>query len=298
MGRVYQLGVQVGPDIWLTEIIGQGGYYTGNMPALAAGYYDVQFFVNSLLRGSGNINWNGTGEIVGSSLTAAAVRAEMDANSTKLAAAATTTGLSSSTNSILTAVGSPLQASSYQAPPSAASIAATTAGLLFVDGPTNPLKVNVDHTVSISGSQTIENYITIPAPVAIASQEPSTISVLRGDTLRVSLPLLGDITTRTKLVMTAKVNVNDADTQAVFQVIEGIGLTCLNGCTVANANLANLTVNDASTGATSLVLGAELTAELAVRDLIWDVQVILSTGIVSPIRGPLVVIADVTRSVT
>jgi hypothetical protein len=184
-------------------------------------------------------------------------------------------------------------------PPSAASIAATTAAVLFVDGTANLLKVNPDHSVNSSGGNaTIANYITVPAAVAVASQDPAVITCLRGDTLRISLPLMGDLSSRSKLVMTVKANVNDPDSQAVLQVVEGTGLMRLNGGIPLEATSANLAVANASTGATSLLIDANITAELAVRDLIWDAQAILSTGIISPIRGTLAVVADVTQSVT
>jgi hypothetical protein len=232
--------------------------------------------------------------------TAVQIRNELDANSTKLAAVATASNVTAAANAILSAMGSPLQASSYVTPPSAASIAAATAGVLFVDGAANSLKVNPDHTVnaSSSGGGLIANYITIPAPVAIASQNPSVITCIRGDTLRISLPVMGDLTSRTKLTLTVKADINDADSQAVLQIIEGTGLTRLNGAIPMDSGSASLTVVNVTTGVVNLVMGANVTAQLAVCDLVWDAQAILSTGITSPIRGTLTVIADVTQSVT
>ena len=231
--------------------------------------------------------------------TVVQIRQEIDANSMVLASVATASGVIAASNSVKALMGSPLQASSYVAAPSADSVAAATAALLFVDGSTNRLKVNPDHTVNTSGeSGSIANYITIPAAVAVASQDPAVITCVRGDTLRIALPVMGDLTSRTRLVMTAKSNINDFDSQAVFQVVEGAGLTCLNGSIPADASLASLTVTNASTGAVNLFMSAKVTAELAVRDLVWDAQASLSTGIVSPLRGTLVIVADVTQAVT
>lgn len=231
--------------------------------------------------------------------TVVQIRQEMDANSTRLAAAATSAGVTSASNMILSALGSPLQASTYTAPPSAASIAAATASVMFVDGSTNPLKVNPDHTVSsLASGGTIANYITVPAAVAAASQDPSVITCLRGDTLRISLPLMGNLTGRTKLVLTAKANLSDSDAQAVLQVVEETGLTRLNGIAALDAGLANLSVVNALTGAVNLEVNAKITATLAVRDLVWDAQANLSTGVISPIHGLLTVVADVTQSVS
>ena len=333
IARLFSAGSQVGTDISLTEIVGQGGYYTGNMPAVAAAYYDVLFLINGVIRGSNSINWSGTTEIVGSSLTALAIRtemdtnstklsnldatissrlsssayaapptviqirAEMDANSVKLAGAATSAAVSAVGTTILQAVGTPFQAGSYVVPPSASSIADTIATVLFVDGGTNQLKVHPDHSVDTSNT-TVANYVTVPAAIAVASQEPSVIVCIRGDTLRVALPLMGSLTGRSKLVLTVKVSTSDTDLQAVLQVVEGIGLTRVNGSGSVNPASASLDVIDATTGAVTLVVNADITAALAIRDLEWDTQVNFPTGIVSPLRGSMTIVADVTQSVT
>jgi|GEM_PF-6842563 len=212
-------------------------------------------------------------------------RQEMDTNSTRLA-------------NLDTTITSRLAASSYVIPPSTNAIAAATAAVMFVDGSTNALKVNADHSALTSGSvSTIANYITVPAAIAAASQSPSVITCLRGDTLRVALPALGDISTRSKLIFTAKSQNSDADDQAIVQVVEGIGLTRLNGAAVA-LTTATLSVTDAATGATNLEIDANMTAQFAVMDLVWDAQVFLTTGISSPIGGTFSVVADVTRAVT
>ena len=455
-GRLYQAAVQVGADFPLLEVAGQGGFYTGNMPAVGAGSYDVLFFANGVLRGSGNLAWSGTAELdfstvngsggatavqirqeldtnsvklanldatVSSRLaaagytaptippTAASIRAELDTNSTRLAnldatvssrlaasgyvAAPTvvqvrqeldtnsvklanldatvssrlsaagytaptipptvaliraeldtnstrlanldatissrlaasgyvpaptvvqvrqeldtnsvrlqgvvnSSDLSAATSVVLAAVGSPLQSSDYVPACSADAIASATATVLFVDGTTNRLKVNPDHSVNSSGAVggAITNYITIPAAVAIASQSPAVITSIRGDTLRIELPLMGDLRGRTRCIMTAKRNLTDTDAQAVLQVIEGTGLTCLNGAAATSTDLAQLVITDEITGAATLVIEAPATAKLNVGDLVWDVQAMRATGIVTPISGMLTVIADVTQTIT
>jgi hypothetical protein len=231
--------------------------------------------------------------------TAQEIREEMDANSTKLASAATGSALSTAENSILAAIGSPLQSNEYTSPSTATAIAAATASVLFVDGATNQLKVNPDHSVIFDGdSITVANYITVPGAVAVASQDPTVITCLRGDTLRSSLPSMGNLTSRSKLVMTAKVHVSDPDELAVFQVVEGVGLVRLNGSPSTTSAMASLTVADPNTGRVNLEIDASVTAEFAVIDLVWDVQAYLSTGIATPINGTMTVIADVTQAVT
>ena len=206
---------------------------------------------------------------------------------------------------MLAAIGTPAQASVLAADyaaviaaiPSAATIASSVAGVLFVDGPSNRLKVNSDHSINTTVNATNVIYVTVPAAVAVASQNAAMITCVRGDTLRVTLPALGTITGRTKLVMTAKANVTDLDSQAVFQIVEGTGLVTLNGV-AQSALTASLTVVDATAGTVNLVISEGATALLAVRDLIWDVQVILPSGVVTPAMGTFSVVYDVTQSPT
>lgn len=190
---------------------------------------------------------------------------------------------------------------SYVSPPTASQIADT----LFEDGSTNKLKVNSDHTanatvigdvaIDISGIPPIS--IVVPAAIAVASQDPAVVTCLRGDTLRVSLPLMGNITDRTKLIMTAKSDLNDADDQAILQVVETTGLVRLNRAAAIVAEAASLTVQDATTGAVDLQIDATATVALAIQDLVWDVQVFSSSSISSPISGTMSVVADVTRAI-
>ena len=140
--------------------------------------------------------------------------------------------------------------------------------------------------------------ITIPPAVAIASQEPSVITIIRGDTLRVRLPVVGNVVSRTKLILTAKADINDSDDEAVFQVMEGVGLLRWNGANTNQTSYATLIVQDATIGNIDLELEPSLTSTLAIRDLVWDLQVTLSDGITSPISGTVTVVADVTRAVT
>ena len=75
------------------------------------------------------------------------IRSEMDTNSAKLAY-------------LDTNISSRMAASSYVAAPSSAAVAAAVAGVLFVDGSTNQLKVNPDHTASVSSGNSSLDSIT------------------------------------------------------------------------------------------------------------------------------------------
>lgn len=52
-----------GTPVACPEYAGQGGLYQGNMPALAAGEYYVQFFSAGVVQSAGNIDWDGTNQI-------------------------------------------------------------------------------------------------------------------------------------------------------------------------------------------------------------------------------------------
>ena len=173
---------------------------------------------------------------------------------------------------------------------------------LFVS-PDHQLTINsdgsVNTTIDLSGIPPIENniYITVPAAVAVASQDPAVISCLRGDTLRVTLPAAGDLSARIKLVFTAKTSIHQSDEDALLQITENSGLVQINGSTDVIAADASLVVRDAMIGEVDIVVSANMTALMTIQDLVWDLQVHTSASIFSPLNGTLSVVADVTRSV-
>jgi hypothetical protein len=146
------------------------------------------------------------------------------------------------------------------------------------------------------GTTVINNYITIPAAVAQASIVAAQITIVRGDTLQVALPLMGDISARTKLTFTAKTSASDADTAAIIQVVEDVGLTRLNGSGTVTAGNASLVVDGESVGHVLLTISGVDTAQLAISDLVWDCQFITATQVSTPISGGLGVVPDVTRA--
>jgi hypothetical protein len=66
-GIVYLDGVLTGNTIALTEVVGSGGLYVGNMPALSANVYEILFYANLIFRGAGAIDWTGSAEATVSS---------------------------------------------------------------------------------------------------------------------------------------------------------------------------------------------------------------------------------------
>lgn len=213
-----------------------------------------------------------------------------------------TSGVTTLLSRVTASVGSPMQAGSTvilsasqpnYAPAKPADILVT---------PSYKLATNSDGSVNTSASGiTLNNYVTVPAAVAQSSQLSGVITIQRGDTLRVSLPLMGTVSTRSKLVFTAKSSVNDPDSAAVLQVTESGGLSVLNGSSSVTASQASLTVTDATTGAVNLVILGPTTAALGVQSLVWDCQWLDSASPPNPstpISGTVIIAADVTQAVT
>lgn len=153
-------------------------------------------------------------------------------------------------------------------------------------------------TVGGGGDQPIVVSITVPPAVAAASQDPQVITCVRGDTLRRTLPPMGSLAGRTKLVFTAKYSVNDTDDQAVVQITEAAGLVVCNVGGSLVAGNGSLTVTDADAGLVNLVIAANVTKYFSIKDLVWDCQVTTSTGTTTPIGNPgtFSVVGDVTRT--
>lgn len=115
--------------------------------------------------------------------------------------------------------------------------------------------------------------VSVPAATARAVLQGSTIGVTRGDTLRVSLTDLGDLTGRTKLWFTVKQSKEAVDSAAIIQIEETDNLTLLNGATPSNSAWGTITVTDASAGDVDIVLYASATKLLSkASGLIWDVK--------------------------
>lgn len=145
---------------------------------------------------------------------------------------------------------------------------------------------------------------TVNPAVASGSQTPSLITAVTHNTLSVALPVMGNITTRSKLWWTAKTNLTDTDADALIQVVEGVGLVVANGGTGLSAGLASLTVTNATTGAVTLVVDETIMALLTPsRDKFdnryWDGKFLNAAGVTSaPIAGRMSVVGAVTRAVS
>lgn len=73
--RLYLAGVLAATVSSCPELSGQGGLYAGNMSALAAGEYAIQFFSNGVVVCTGSIDWDGIHEVTLESINAQLVSA-------------------------------------------------------------------------------------------------------------------------------------------------------------------------------------------------------------------------------
>jgi hypothetical protein len=141
--------------------------------------------------------------------------------------------------------------------------------------------------------------LTLPsAQVATLAVSGSTITLKRGDTLSAALAGLGSLAGRTKLWFTVKRALEDPDSAALVQIVEGTGLVTLNGA-AGTAGDGSVTVTDATAGNLTVALAARATALLETwGTYTYDVQILTASGVVTKAEGAFVVLADATRAVS
>jgi len=149
------------------------------------------------------------------------------------------------------------------------------------------------------GFTVVRSYASAASAIA-SSLEGGVITILRGDSLSVSITDLGDISTRTSLWFTVKTSRAHTDAQAIIQIEETAGLMYLNA-TDASARAANgdITVDDAVAGDITITLDEAETDDLVPNErLYYDVQMLDAAGDVTTLALDMArVTADVTRVV-
>lgn len=145
--------------------------------------------------------------------------------------------------------------------------------------------------------------LTQNAATTAAQVAGSDIVLTRGDTLSAPLTGLGNLTSYTTLDFTVKVNQADPDTAAIVRIRKNLsatndGLLTLNGAAATTAADGSITINDATLGNITVTLKAADTAQLAINDLVYDVQMITAAGVATLTSGVFSVVADVTRAVS
>lgn len=140
--------------------------------------------------------------------------------------------------------------------------------------------------------------LTQTAATIAAALAGSEITAWRGDTLRVSLTGLGNLSGRSKLWFCVKRSRNDSDSAAVLLIEETAGLTVVNGATYATTTDGSITVTDAETGAVDIVIKPAVTALLDGVGMAYDVQMLTDTSVTTLTDGVFGVSRDVTRAVS
>jgi hypothetical protein len=139
--------------------------------------------------------------------------------------------------------------------------------------------------------------LTQSAAGVLAAVSGSTLAWLRGDVLAQSITGLGTLAGRTKLVLTIKRDVDDADADALLQIEESDGILVWLGAVPEDILDGSLTVDDEDAGDVTLALAGSLMAQLPVRTTLhYDIQMILDGEPVTVTQSTCRLQADVTRA--
>ncbi len=145
------------------------------------------------------------------------------------------------------------------------------------------------------GSRTLTQAIAAVTPPPVLTGDIITVS--RGDTLNLPFVGLGDVSDRTELWFTVKINRNKTDAQATLQLTESDGLIRVNGET-ATASDGSITVDDDVAGDVTVLVDETVMVDLPVgTSYYYDVQKRTATGVRTLTSGQFIVIPDVTRAV-
>jgi hypothetical protein len=140
--------------------------------------------------------------------------------------------------------------------------------------------------------------LTQSAASVTSTVQGTTLTAIRGDTFTAALTGLGNISTRSKLWFTVKVNDEDVDTAALIQIEETAGLLYLNGAAALTAANGSIMVSNAITGALTITLKPAETDDLHQCTAKYDVQMLTSVGMVTTLTsGIFDVVLDQTRVV-
>jgi hypothetical protein len=172
---------------------------------------------------------------------------------------------------------------------------ATTAGAGY-----NNATDSLEKLQEASGGSSVIG-VAIAPDVAAASQTPGQITGYTYATLRPVPSDLGNIVGRSKLWVTAKASLSDADSSALFQIEETAGLLYANGAVASAANLGSITVVDDTTGEWSFMVDETIMALLTpstdrLHGAYWDAKVKTGNDTRVIARGRLVIIGGVTRA--
>ena len=129
-----------------------------------------------------------------------------------------------------------------------------------------------------------------------------TITVIRGDTLEMTLSDLGSLANRSKLFLTVRKIKSLEDNVSEIQIEETSNLIYLAGAAIVSPVVdtdGTLTVDDETDGDITVLLKPRASKELGAKDYYYDVQIVRADETVTTLRtGTFSVTQDVTRAVS
>jgi len=144
----------------------------------------------------------------------------------------------------------------------------------------------------------VQTTLNTSAASIAAALNGSTLSIRRGDIFSEEISDLGDISGRTKLYFTGRINADDPDSASLVQIEESAGLLYINGSNtdIVSSN-GSITVTDEVAGNITIVLKGVETAKLFVQSAgEYDIQEIDADGPKTKTIGDLHVVKDITRA--
>ena len=160
---------------------------------------------------------------------------------------------------------------------------------------------NTDLETLINAIKAKTDLMDASAITYVTAIEGTTITILRGDTLSVSLTDTGDLTDYVSIDFTVKSDKLQTDDEATIRIrknASGIddGLLRLNGA-APTTETGSITIDDEATGDITITLDETATKELSTGSYSYDEQRITAAGVKTLTTGKLIVISDVTRAV-
>lgn len=142
--------------------------------------------------------------------------------------------------------------------------------------------------------------LTQTAASIAAAISGDTITVIRGDTMSVSLTGLGSLADNIKVYFTVKNHEADADSASTLMVEKTDGLKYINGAAAVTAGNGTLVIDDEPTGNITITVAAVEIAKLGLGSYVYDVQIVRSSGIpvTTLAKGSFIVTDDITRAVS
>lgn len=152
--------------------------------------------------------------------------------------------------------------------------------------------------IIIAALSGITTAVTSSNAVIVAAGRADEINIRIADTFSQAFTSLGAVTGYTKIWFTAKADRNQADSEALVQIVTTTGLLTLNGATGTAAN-GSITVTDAATGNLTVLLDEVETAKLSERSgCYYNIKALVS-GVASTLaEGRVNIIHSTTKAIS